>query len=266
MQTKKNLVMQKLSIVIITLNEEAIIQKTLQALQGLGEIIVVDSGSTDATVAICEQYGCLVYYKKFEGYGSQKKFAVGKATNEWILSIDADEIITPELKDELSQLLAQKKLTTEADNHAIVAYYLQRSLVFMHQKLRFGGEYRNPQLRLFHRKFANFNELAVHEFVEVYQGKTATLQGEMLHYSYRDIEDYFKKFNRYTSLAATELYEQKKHKPFFISMFRLPFDFAYKYFGRGLVFDGFAGFCWALFSAFYPVVKYAKLQEKYRKL
>lgn len=255
--------MQALSIVIITLNEEAIIEKTLQALQGLGEIIVIDSGSIDKTVQICEQYGCLVFYKKFEGYGNQKRFAVSKAGNEWILSIDADEIVTKALKEEIIALMQQKEIFTHIKNDAIVAYYLQRSLIFMNKKLRFGGEYRNPQLRLFNRKFANFNELQVHEFVEVHNGKIETLRGELLHYSYRNIEDYFKKFNRYTSLAATELYAKRKHKSLIVNILRFPLDFAYKYFVRGLVLDGFAGFCWALFSSFYPIVKYAKLQEIY---
>lgn len=252
-----------LSVVIITLNEAVIIEKTLQALQGLGEIIVVDSGSTDKTVEICEQYGCLVFYKKFEGYGTQKKFAVSKATNEWILSIDADEIVTTALKEEIAALIKQKETFVNVEKDTAVAYNLQRSLIFMHRKLRFGGEYRNKQLRLFSKKFANFNDLQVHEFVEVQRGKIETLQGELLHYSYRDIEDYFKKFNRYTSLAAAELYAKRKHKPLIVSILRLPLDFAYKYFVRGLVFDGFAGFCWALFSSFYPIVKYAKLQEMY---
>jgi glycosyltransferase involved in cell wall biosynthesis len=209
-------------------------------------------------VKICENFGCKIFYKKFEGYGTQKQFAVSCATNDWILSIDADEIVTKELKEELQALQTQETID-------FAAFNIPRSFIFMNHKLRFGGEYRNLQLRFFNRKVANFNDLTVHESVIVEQNnKITNLKQELLHYSYRNIEDYFRKFNHYTSLAAEKLYQNKKRPILLVLMLRLPFDFLYKYFFRGLVFDGFAGFVWALFSAFYPIVKYTKVEEKWR--
>ncbi len=171
--------------------------------------------------------------------------------------IDADEIVTAELQQELQKITEQKVLPA-------VAFNIPRSLIFMQHKLRFGGEYRNLQLRFFDRQAANFNNLTVHETVIVEKGKILNLKNEILHYSYRNIEDYFNKLNSYTSLAAQKLYNDKKKTNLTILILRFPFDFCYKYLLRGLIFDGFAGFIWALFSTIYPIVKYTKLEEMWR--
>ncbi len=266
--------MHKISAVLITYNEATIIAKTLEHLLWCDEIVVVDSGSTDETVQICEKFGCKVYDKKFEGYGTQKQFAVACATNDWILSIDADEIVTPNLQIEIQNLIKLDNLT---ELSRIKAFNIPRSLIFMQRKLRFGGEYRNLQLRFFHRKHANFNDLTIHESVVLQniQNKNelninhlviGKLKNEILHDSYKNIEDYFNKLNRYTSLAADKLFQQQKRQILIILMFRLPFDFFYKYIFQGLIFDGFSGFIWALFSSIYPIVKYAKLEEMWRKM
>ena len=261
--------MHKISAVLITYNEATIIAKTLEHLRWCDEIVVIDSGSTDETVQICEKYGCKIHYKKFEGYGTQKQFAVTCANHDWILSIDADEIITPDLQIEIQNLVKLQDLPAKAFN-------IPRSLIFMHRKLRFGGEYRNLQLRFFNRKYANFNDLTIHESVilqsEQNQSKQnldnltiGKLEHEILHDSYKNIADYFNKLNNYTSLAADKLFQQQKRQILTLLMLRLPFDFFYKYIIQGLVFDGFAGFIWALFSSIYPIVKYAKLEEMWRK-
>jgi glycosyltransferase involved in cell wall biosynthesis len=247
--------MQKISAVLITYNEASIIAKTLENLAWCDEIVVVDSGSDDETVKICEQYACKVYYKKFEGFGTQKQYAVACASYDWILSIDADEILSVELQNELQNLKKLEKLPANA-------YNIPRSLIFMEQKIRFGGEYRNLQLRFFNRKFANFNDLSVHESVLVQDKKVLALKSELLHYSYKNLADYFTKLNHYTSLAADKLFAENKRQPLPILMIRFPFDFLYKYIFQGLIFDGFAGFIWALFSSISPVVKYSKVEEK----
>jgi glycosyltransferase involved in cell wall biosynthesis len=244
----------KISAVLITYNEAACIANTLSKLVWCDEIVVVDSYSTDETVTICEKYNCKIFYKKFEGYGTQKQFAVSCASYDWILSIDADEIVTEELKNEIQVL---RKTPIES-----IAFQIPRSLIFMQQKLRFGGEYRSWQLRLFNRKVANFDDAIIHEKVIVKEGKITKLQHELLHYSFVDLEDYFYKFNRYTSLAAEKLYQEDKYQPILVIMLRLPFDFFYRYFLSGLFLDGFAGFVWALFACFYPIVKYIKVIEK----
>lgn len=246
--------MIKISVVLITLNEEKVIERTLQALQWCNEIVVVDSGSTDRTVAICQQYGCQVFYRKFDGYGPQKRFAVTKASHDWVLSMDADEIIPDELRNEI-----QSHLRTEPP---VQGFLLPRSLVFMNKLLRFGGQYKSPVLRLFNHRFGNFNENRVHEGIEL-NGKTLTLKNHMLHYSYDSIKDYFDRFNVYTSAGATELYKRRKRSSKFHIFIRFPASFFSIYFLKGCVFDGYPGFVWSLFSAFYPVVKYIKLRELY---
>jgi glycosyltransferase involved in cell wall biosynthesis len=149
---------QKISVVLITLNEESIIDNCLSNLAFADEIIVVDSGSIDSTVSICEKYGAQVFYNKFEGYGAQKQFAVAKARNNWILSLDADEILSSELVQEIPQVLASKK-------EDVVAYYIKRQHVFLDRKFKYGNESNRYFLRLFDKSKGNFNDNVVHESV-----------------------------------------------------------------------------------------------------
>jgi glycosyltransferase involved in cell wall biosynthesis len=248
--------MTKISAVIITLNEQSGIAKTLQSLAWCDEIVVVDSGSTDATVKICERFGCRVFYNPFTGYGEQKHFAVGQAKNDWVLSVDADEVVTESLRDEILSCFS----------HATVSctgFYTPISLVFLGRLMRFGGQYAQPKLRLFNRRYGNFNLRRVHESVEL-TGGIRPLKHHILHESYENLADYFHKFNHYTSLASQDLFHKRK-PPSRVQIFlRLPLDFIKTYFVRGCCLDGYAGFVWSLFSAFYPVVKYAKLEELYQ--
>ena len=244
--------MVKLSAVLITYNEASVIERTLRALQWCDEIVVVDSGSTDDTVLQCEQCGCRVVYRPFDGYGPQKRFAVAQAQHDWILSIDADEVVTDDLRKEIQQWLAKEPIYQ--------GFLLPRSLVFMDKRLRFGGQYKAPILRLFHRQYGHFNANQVHESIEL-NGKTRTLQNQLLHYSYASTEAYFERFNAYTSAGARELHAKGKKSNKLHIFLRFPASFFSIYILKGCVFDGYPGFVWALFSALYPVVKYVKLRE-----
>jgi glycosyltransferase involved in cell wall biosynthesis len=245
----------KVSAVLIVMNEAAILENTLKALQWCDEIVVVDSGSTDGTVALCEQYGCRVVYKAFEGFGEQKRFAISLAQHEWILSIDADEVLSEGLQGEIQELLSR--------NHIEEAgFYLPRTLIFWGAKIR--SEYKVPCLRLFHRQKGGVTPDKVHEKIKV-SGKTGYLKHPIWHESYRSIHDYFEKFNRYTTLAAQEIFDKKKGKGKGLIVVRLPITFCQLFFLRGCFLNGFAGFMWSLFSAFYPVVKYIKVLELERK-
>jgi len=245
--------MHKLSAVIITYNEEACIGRTLAALDFCDEIVVVDSGSTDTTVSICQQCKCTILTRSFDGYGTQKQFAVSKASYDWILAVDADEVVTDSLKQEII-----KALTKETD---VQGYFIPISLVFLGKLLRFGGEYKKPHLRLFNRQAGTFTKNTVHEGVHI-EGKTQTLKNHILHYSYKNISDYILKFNAYTSAAAKALKESgRKTSPFSIVL-RFPLTFFKIYFVKGCLFDGYQGFIWSLLSSLYPVVKYAKLLEQ----
>jgi glycosyltransferase involved in cell wall biosynthesis len=244
----------KISAVMITLNEERVIENTLKSLDWCDEMLVVDSGSTDKTVEICKQYGCLVLYKKFEGYGEQKKYAVHQAQNDWVLVIDADEIVTFQLKTEIQTLLQKENLEESG-------FKIPRDMIFMQHKMRFGGLSGEMLLRMFDKKRGNFNANRVHEDVEL-TGKIGKLKGRILHESYEDIHDYFQRFNHYTTLGAEEALKKGKKKAVWYLYVRFPFSFLQLFIFRGLILDGLPGFLWAMFSAMYPVVKYAKLYEK----
>jgi glycosyltransferase involved in cell wall biosynthesis len=237
--------------VIITKNEAKRIRATLEALQWCNEIVVVDSGSTDTTTAICRQMNAKVYEHPFENYGKQKQYAVSLATNNWVLVVDADEIVTPQLATEIQQLLSH----TPACN----GYKIKISLVFMGRLLRFGGEYNMAHLRLFNKQYGQYNTDDVHEDV-ILQGNSAVLKNRMLHYSYENLHDYFEKFNRYTTLAAQKMAHKKPKSKLYIFI-KFPLTFLQAYFFKGLILDGYPGFIWALLGSIYPVVKYAKHRE-----
>ena len=244
----------RLSAVIITYNEEANIVRTLDSLSWCDEIVVVDSGSGDATVALCEARGCRVVYHPFSGFGRQKQFAVAQASNDWILSVDADEVITDELRKEIMRIFA-------GDQIGCAGYYLPRTLVFMGRVFRYGNENRHGFLRLFDRRAGGFTDEPVHEGVTISRGDTGRLHGTMLHYSYLNIEQYFAKFNRYTSLAAGQLHAQGRHANRVLIVLRFPITFMQTYFLKANFLNGFPGFVWSFLCGIYPVVKYLKLYE-----
>lgn len=245
------------SAVLITLNAANTLEITLKALQWCNEIVIVDSGSTDGTLSIAEKYHCKIFHRDFSGYGTQKRFAVECAKNDWVLNVDADEVLSNELIAEIQQKLQNPDLQE-------VAFTIPISLIFMNKKIRFGGEYGARHLRLFNRKFGNFNTNQVHEDVEV-KGKIGKLSQHIWHYSYVSIEEYFQKFNRYTTLGALEAAKKGKKPAKWLIMMRLPINFFHRYILQGLILDGFPGFVWALLSSFYPVVKYIKLIEMLEK-
>ena len=242
----------KLSITLITLNSEKTLKLVLEAVSWADEIVLVDSGSTDKTLEIARQFNAKIVYRAFDGYGSQKNFATSQASNDWILSLDDDEILTPKLQQEIQNLSLS---TTDYEG-----FKIPRSLIFLGKLLRFSGEYKRLTLRLFNRKQGNWNAEYVHESVEV-KGKIGILKHQILHDSYRDLTDYFNKFNKYTSLGAKTLAERGKTSSSLKIISRFPITFLKIYILKGSCLDGYAGFMWALLTAINPVVKYAKLKE-----
>ncbi len=245
------------SAVFIVRDEEVNLPRALESIRWCDDVVVVDSGSTDHTMDVCRRFGARVFQLDFDGFGRQKQYAVGQAKNDWILSLDADEVVTPELAAEIQDLVTAGGIT-------YAGFWIPRSLVFLGSLLRHGGEYRKPVLRLFNRTKGSFNQARIHESVQV-AGPTTTLRGEILHYSYKSIHEYFQKFNRYTSLAADDLHQRGKEASGWKIILRFPFEFVRIYIIRGLLLDGYRGFMWALFSSFYPVVKYMKLRELNRE-
>jgi len=245
--------MVKVSAVIITYNEEHNLRQLLPSLFWCDEIIIVDSGSTDGTLGICRSYHCKVFHRDFDGYGQQKRYALSLAKNEWILSLDADELLSAALIAEIQ---------TEMESPSADGYYIPMVFVFMGKEFKYGKENSKYFLRLFNQKLGYFTADKVHEQVRL-DGRCARLSGNIYHYSYRSFAQYFEKFNRYSTLAAEIAYEKGKKRSLLAVLFALPLNFFKYYFLEGNFMNGWGGFYWAVLCSFYHFTKYLKLREIY---
>ncbi len=194
--------MEKISTVIITYNEEKNIKDCLESVKWTDEIIVVDSYSTDNTIKICKKFGkkVKIFKRKWDSYSNQKNFGIKKTKYNWILSIDADERITPALKEEIKKVLAR--------NQKCNGYKIPRKNFYFGKWIKWGGNYPDYQLRLFNKKYGEFKNVPVHEGVIV-NGKVCALKNPMLHFSYKSIDDYFKRLIKYTELEKEILISKK---------------------------------------------------------
>jgi glycosyltransferase involved in cell wall biosynthesis len=250
--------MQKLSVVIITHNEEENILRCLASVKDLAdEIVIVDSFSTDRTTEICRSSGCKVVTHAFEGYGQQKQFAVEQTSNNWILSLDAEEVVTEELKQEIKTLLNQASVSCSG-------YRIPFSLFYMGRILRHSGTGNEFHLRLFDRTNGRFTVVKVHEGIEV-SGSIGTLNGRIIHYSYRDLSHHLQKINTYTTQAAEEYIHRGRSFSKVWVVFKFPVSFFVFYIIRLGILDGYPGFLWSFFAAFYGSLKVAKTIEMQKK-
>ncbi len=182
--------MNRLSVAIITKDSEKTIKKCIDSAKFADEIVVVDSGSSDKTVEICEDSGCKVIKKEWLGFAKQKQFAVDECKNEWVFVLDSDEVITKELQDEIKKTLLDPRFD---------GYFIARLNYFFGKAIKHCGLYPDKTLRLFDKKVGHFSDDEVHEKV-IIEGKMGTLQNHMLHYAYDTIEEFITKQNRYSSL------------------------------------------------------------------
>jgi glycosyltransferase involved in cell wall biosynthesis len=248
-----------LSIIIITFNEERNLPACLASLPSGSEVIILDSYSSDRTAEIAAAYGARFYSQSFSNFGAQKNAALAYATRRWVLAIDADEVLSPELREEILALISRD---TSGETSSIVGYRLRRRLIFLGKLLRFGSTTDYP-LRLFQRTQGRFVK-PIHEQVEV-TGSVAYLQHHLMHNSYRDLSDYFTKFNRYTDQAAEDAFAHRRAQPGVLMLLLRPFyTFCNRYFFHLGFLDGFAGYSYALLSSFYVYTKYAKLRLMYK--
>ena len=245
-----------LSVFLITKQEEANLEKCLASIKTIAdEIIVVDSGSTDKTLEIAKKYGAKTFHKDFFSFTEQKNFALSKCSLPWALSLDADEYLTPALAKEIENTLNKE---TSFDG-----YFLTRENIFLGRKMKHCGVRKEQILRLVKTKQAKYVGGLVHEKLVV-QGNTSVLKNIFMHNTYTSIEQYFNKFNHYTSLAALTLHQNNK-KFYLFSLLREPFEFIKMYFLKLGFLDGFQGFLFSLFSSWYKVVKYTKLWDLNRQ-
>jgi len=250
--------MPELSVVIITFNEEQNIARCLDSVKAIAsEIVVVDSFSSDKTAEICKSFGCRFLTRKFNGYADQKQFAVDQAANDWVLSLDADEVVSDELSIEIQTLLQKNMITNSG-------FMIPRSLFYMGRILKYSGVRSELLLRLFNRQKGGLTQVRVHESIEV-TGSIGRLSGKLIHYSYNSISQHIQKTNIYTSLAAEGLKEKgKTFSKCWVSL-KFPVNFFVFYIIRGGILDGYPGLIWSFMAAFSGSMKVAKtieLQEK----
>ncbi len=254
-----------LSVVIITHNEESNLARTLASVQSLvvdgrGEIVVVDSGSTDRTVEIAKSHGAKVFVEEWKGYAAQKNSAIAKAAGDWILSLDADEEMDRDLASEIAARIPTG--ANSVGHEKETGYWIARKNYFLGRRIRHGGYWPDPKLRLFRRGMARFEERAVHEDAHLTEGVAGQLKGALLHHSYPTLADYLDHMNRYSSLGA-EMVVAKGHVRFslFNIVVRPAATFLYNYFFRLGFLDGREGLLLHLNHAVYVSWKYAKAWE-----
>ncbi len=294
-----------LSVVIITHNEEDNLGRTLASVRpliadGNGEIIVVDSGSTDRTIEIAESFGAKVFIEEWKGYSAQKNSAIDKATGEWILSLDADEEVESTLTEELLFQLFEK---VPADNHparlerlkrlkylsssqtrrqlrtiskthggpdsifaGFAGFFIPRRNFFLGRWIKHGGFWPDPKLRLFRKGSARFESRLVHEDARLAEGISSQLKHAIVHQSYPTLADYIDHMNRYSSLGA-EMAVVNSHHGFSLAniVLRPLATFIYNYFFRLGFLDGREGLLLHLYHAAYVSWKYSKAWELTRK-
>ena len=246
-----------LSVTIITLNEEANIRSCLESVKWADEIVVADSGSTDRTCQICGEYGCRVFNHEWEGYAGQKNFALGQATGDWILSLDADEEVTPDLAAEI-----RTAVEPDAD-----AYFMPRSNQFLGKWMRHGGWYPDQQLRLFRRGSGEFKAVPLHEHIVLSEGAlTGRLVNPLLHYTYPTVSDFIEKADRYTTIEAAALIKEGRAPKslIFSIVLAFPVKFAEVYFYKGGWLDGLHGFVAASLMSMRVLLRHLKIWRALR--
>ncbi|MCU7550856.1 glycosyltransferase family 2 protein [Chitinophagaceae bacterium LB-8] len=243
----------KVSAVIITYNEEHILNKTLSQLWWCDEIIIIDSGSTDKTVEICKQFGCKIFTRTFNGYGEQKKYGVSNAKNDWILCLDADEVLSGPLIEEINTELSKNEMI-------FAGFEIPRTLVYVNKPFRYGKEANDLIIRLFNRNKGGWDGSIVHEKM-ILKGKLGKLSKHIFHYSYFSYAQHLNKINEYSSLGATKLLQKNKYKSRLIVTLAIPFNFFKYYILHRNFLNGFHGLAWAILSTLSHFLKYAKLYE-----
>jgi len=238
-----------LSVVVVTKNEEDNIDSCLSSVKGWAEeIVIVDDESSDRTVKKAGVYTDRIFYRKMDVEGAHRNWAYAQASCEWILSLDADERVTPELREEISRIL-------EHPEHAL--YTIPRKNFIGDYWVRHGGQYPSAQLRLFRRGALRYEETYVHPRV-FSEGTTGHLQQNILHYSYRDFAHFLKKLNSQTTLEARKWVDDGRRMTRGKALWRAFDRFVRTYIRKKGYRDGFMGFMVAYFASVYQVVSYAK--------
>jgi glycosyltransferase involved in cell wall biosynthesis len=245
----------KLSVTVITKNEAADIGEALASVAWADEIVVVDSRSTDDTANIARRYTDRVVVRDWPGYVDQKNYAASIASHDWILSLDADERVSPALADEVRSTMSAEPTAA--------AFRVPRVTWYLGQWVRTTDWYPDYQTRLYDRRAAQWTGRYVHEAVTI-QGTLGRLRGELRHYAYHDIADHLETIDRYTTAAAQQMYEGGRRSGVFGVALHPPLAFLRNYVVKGGVRDGVPGLVISALNSYYVFLKFAKLWELQR--
>lgn len=252
--------MTGISAFIVCKNEAASIERCLSSLSWCDEIVVVDSGSTDATLEICARHNCRIAHREWSGYVEQKSHALSLCTRPWILNLDADEEVSPELRDEIRSMLGRDALGQVRED----GFELLRVVFYLGRWWRKGGWHPERRLRLARRERVTWHGEEPHEHARV-RGAVGRMRGELRHYTYRDIADHVNRLNAHSSAAARALHA-KGRRAGLADLLLKPKARFFKFFllRRGYR-EGLPGLLVAGMEAFYVYLKYFKLRELGRK-
>jgi glycosyltransferase involved in cell wall biosynthesis len=246
----------RISVTVITLDEAERLRACLESVAWADEIVVVDAESRDKTPQIAREFTERVVIRPWAGFAAQKNFALEQATGDWVLSLDADEEVSPELRDEIQSVLAQPP--------TVEAYAVPRKNIFWGRWVRHGGLYPDWQVRLFRRGRARFVSRAVHESVQV-EGRVARLTAPLLHRSYRDVSEFLARADRYSTLAAEDWLRSGRRARAIDLVLRPLGRFLGMYILRLGVLDGWRGLLLATLYAYYVGMRSAKALEQTRR-
>ena len=247
----------KISVVLITFNEADRLEAALKSVEGIAdEIVIVDSHSTDETEKIALKHTDRFFRRKWTNYADQKNYANSKASFPWILSLDADERLSPGLRQEI--------LSLKEEDPAASAFSVPRQAYYLGRWIRHSGWYPDRKVRLFRNKNASWEGEFVHESLDV-EGEVKKLQGILQHFTYRDLSDQLLRVDTYSGLGAQKLYaDQKRCRCYHLSI--LPFfSFLRSYVWKAGFLDGQAGFIIAVMQGYGVFARYAKLREIWKK-
>ena len=244
--------MPPVTVTVITKNEAEALADALRSVSWADEIIVVDADSADATVAIARQFTERVYVRPWNGYVDQKNHAASLASHDWILSLDADERVTPRLAEEIRGVMTSEP--------AARAFRMPRVSFYFGRWMRTTDMYPDFQLRLYDRRHARWEGKYVHESVRA-DGAVAYLKNELQHHPYRDLSEHLVRMDRYTTLAARQMHEQGRRTSAISMVVHFKLAFLRNYILKGGFRDGTAGFVVSLVNSYYVFLKLAKLWE-----
>lgn len=247
---------QKISAAILTFNSAKHLKSVLEKLYWCDEIVILDSFSSDETINICKNYTSLIFQNKFEGFGPQKKILMSKCKNNWIISIDSDELLNDELISNILKL-------TEADFERNDGFLINIKHVFLNKEF-IGKESNAWTLRLFNKNKGNVTSNIVHESIQV-NGDISKVKGAILHYTVSELKEAIHKMDFYAQLKAKEYFKSKKKCTWIKLYITMPFTFFREYILNRNFMNGYQGYIWSYVVAQGAALKYYYLKELYKQ-